>query len=435
MTRTRRIVLACLLLSCGLSVSLGFFLERTKPDLMLDFKGVYFDARCLLQHTDAYKTGEPLRAYLAEGTDRTMPPVGLQQVLTRDVYLPTASVFIAPFAMLQLGPAQVLWMTLTASSLLLAGFLMWDLGAKYAPVISACLICFVLANSEVLFATGNPSGVAIGLCVVAVWCFFKNRFVWVGVLCLAISLAIKPHDAGLVWLYFLLAGGIHRKRALQTLVVTAVFGLAAIVWVTPISPHWMQELHSNILTACGPNDPALNSVVRSGTGMIINLQSAIYVFRDDSRVYNLISYLVCGLLLLVWSICTLRARFSLARAWLALAAVVPLTLLVTYHRPYDAKLLLLTVPACALLWAEGRPIRWVALVASTAAIVSTADIPLTILLTLTRNLHISNVGISGHILTVVLMRPVPLILLAIGIFYLWVYVRRASTGDATAEPG
>jgi len=73
--------------------------------------------------------------------------------------------------------------------------------------------------------------------------------------------------------------------------------------------------------------------------------------------------------------------------------------------------------------------------ASTAAIVSTADIPLTILLTLTRNLHISNVGISGHILTVVLMRPVPLILLAIGIFYLWVYVRRASAEDAAAEPG
>jgi hypothetical protein len=158
--------------------------------------------------------------------------------------------------------------------------------------------------------------------------------------------------------------------------------------------------------------------------MVINLQSVICVFRDDPRIYNSVSYLVCGSLLLVWSVCTLRARFSPARAWLALAAVVPLTLLVAYHRPYDAKLLLLTVPACALLWAEGGPIRWVALGLSTAAIVSTADIPLTILLTLTRNLHISTVGISGKLLTVVLMQPVPLILLAMGIFYLWIYVRR-----------
>jgi len=74
-------------------------------------------------------------------------------------------------------------------------------------------------------------------------------------------------------------------------------------------------------------------------------------------------------------------------------------------------------------------------VVSTAAIVSTADIPLTILLALTRNLHISTVGISGKMLTVVLTRPVPLILLAMGIFYLWIYVRRASTADAAAEPG
>jgi hypothetical protein len=159
--------------------------------------------------------------------------------------------------------------------------------------------------------------------------------------------------------------------------------------------------------------------------MIINLQSAIYIFRDDPRVYNLVSYLVCGALLLVWSVSTLRSRFSQRRAWLALAAVVPLTLLVTYHRPYDAKLLLLTVPACALLWSEGKPIRWIALLVTTAGIVSTADIPLTILLTLTRNLHISTVALSGQLLTVLLMRPIPLILLAMAIFYLWLYMRHA----------
>jgi hypothetical protein len=30
----------CLLLSCCISVSLGFCLDRAKPDLMMDFKGV-----------------------------------------------------------------------------------------------------------------------------------------------------------------------------------------------------------------------------------------------------------------------------------------------------------------------------------------------------------------------------------------------------------
>jgi hypothetical protein len=63
-------------------------------------------------------------------------------------------------------------------------------------------------------------------------------------------------------------------------------------------------------------------------------------------------------------------------------------------------------------------------VASTAAIVSTADIPLIIIMALTRNLHISTEGVSGQMLTVMLTRPAPLFLLAMGILYLWIYTRR-----------
>jgi hypothetical protein len=344
-----------------------------------------------------------------------------------DVYLPTTSIFVAPFAMLPWGTAQVLWAVLGIGSLIFAAFLMWDSGASYAPVISCCLICFLLANTEAFFATGNSAAIVVSLCVAAVWCFLKNRFVWVGILCLAISLAIKPHDAGLVWLYFLLAGGVHRKRALQTLVVTAVLGLATITWVTPIAPHWMQELHTNILLDQLPgkvNNPGPTTLNSRGPGMIIDLQSAISFFRDDPRIYNSVSYLVCGALLLAWVVRTLRVQFSPERAWFALAAVVPLTMLVTYHRPYDAKLLLLAIPACAMLWAERKPIRWLALLVTSAGIVFTADIPLTVLLIFTQNLHLSMEGLFGQMLALVLMRPAPLILLAMGIFYLWIYMRR-----------
>ena len=101
----------------------------------------------------------------------------------------------------------------------------------------------------------------------------------------------------------------------------------------------------------------------------------------------------------------------------------------TYHRPYDAKLLLLTIPVCALLWAEGGPIRWIALPVNTAALLLTGDIPLTILLILTRNLHLSASSLSGQIVTVVLARPVPFALLCLGIFYLWVYLRLPSRNN------
>jgi hypothetical protein len=121
---------------------------------------------------------------------------------------------------------------------------------------------------------------------------------------------------------------------------------------------------------------------------------------------------------------TLRLSFSPAKAWIALAAVVPLTMLVTYHRPWDAKLLMLTVPACAILWAEGGPIAWIALLTNAIGMVLTGDIPLAVLSIVFNKLHVDTDGILGQMLTLVMIRPASLILLAMSIFYLWVYLRR-----------
>jgi hypothetical protein len=288
-------------------------------------------------------------------------------------------------------------------------------------------MCFLLANCESFFCAANTAGIVVSLCAVAVWCFLKQRFVWAGVLCMAVSLAIKPHDAGFVWLFFLLAGGTYRKRALQTLFIFIVFSLSAFLWISHVAPHWAGDWQDNMATISaqgGLNDLSLNSLTSRSGGVITDLQSDIIVFCNDPRIYNLASYLVCSALLLVWSVRTLKARFSRAGALLALAAVVPLTMLVTYHRPYDAKLLLITIPACAMLWAEGGLTRWFALLVTTAGVVFTADIPSIILFILGTHLHISTAGVFGKILTVLLMRPTPLVLLAMGIFYLWMYMRR-----------
>jgi hypothetical protein len=98
-------------------------------------------------------------------------------------------------------------------------------------------------------------------------------------------------------------------------------------------------------------------------------------------------------------------------------------MLVTYHRPWDAKLLLLTVPACAMLWSEGGKIAWIALIANTAGFVLTGDVPLASLSIIANKLHVKTTGIMGKIMTVVLLRPASLILLVMGVFYLWVYLR------------
>ena len=222
----------------------------------------------------------------------------------------------------------------------------------------------------------------------------------VGILCLAVSLALKPHDAGLVWLYFLLAGGAYRKRALQTLAATIAISLPAVLWVGQVSPHWIQELHSNVLTLSvhgGLLDPGPASTGSHGLDMLVSLQAGLSVFWDDPRFYNLASYLVCAPLVLAWGWVTLRTRPSARNAWLALAAIAALSMLPVYHRQVDARLLLLTVPACAMLWAEGGRIGRLALAVTTAGLVLTGDIPWAIFYSLISKLHLPATALMGNI--------------------------------------
>ncbi|MGH9560515.1 MAG: hypothetical protein ACRD3S_03590, partial [Terracidiphilus sp.] len=279
-----------------------------------------------------------------------------------------------------------------------------------------------------LLGLGNLSALVESLCIVSVCCFLQDRCPRVGILCLGISLALKPQIAGLVWCYFLLAGGIFRKRALQTLLVVGALALPAALWVSSVSSQWSQELLANLhtLAARGSvNDPGPHSLTFRSVDTVISLQSTFSLIRDDPRFYNLASYLTCGLLLLAGAVRTLTSPFKKQNAWFALASVALLSMLPVYHRAYDAKLLLLAVPACALLWREGGRLKWVAGVMTTLAIASTSDVPVTILLGLMNGMkHIDTA--QGRLLTAFFFHPAPLILLATGSFYLWVYFRRTA---------
>ncbi|MGA2049293.1 MAG: glycosyltransferase family 87 protein [Terracidiphilus sp.] len=431
------IALLLILASCGLSALWGTALMHSVSGGMTDFKALYSGARCLIQHADPYKESEFLRVFQADGGTIPADPMAaslFRRAVLVCVNMPSALFLMLPFAHLPLGVAYTLWMLLMAAGLGLAAFLMWTVGARKAPRISLFLLCVLLANCVILFKDGNAAGIVVGLCAVAAWCFLEDRFVPAGIVCLALSLAFKPHDAGLVWLYFLLAGGTLRKRALQTLLVTAALCVPAFLWVSHVAPNWLPEMQSNLHQAAahgGLNDPGPSSISFHHPDPIIDLQAFISVFRDNPRFYVPAAYLVSGSLVLLWAITTMRARFSRRNAWFALAAIAALTMLISYHRQHDAKLLLLTVPACAMLWAEGGLIRWSALAANTAGIIVTGDIPATTLSLLTGHMAVG-AGIVGHMKTALMVRPAPLFLLVIAIFYVWVYVRRAAPRSEAA---
>ena len=152
--------------------------------------------------------------------------------------------------------------------------------------------------------------------------------------------AFRPHGCGWAWFvlgfpwpsnltmpgsygsYFVLAGGVYRKRALQSLLVTAAVGAASVLWLSHVAPHWMHDWSANLATISmrgGINEPSPNAVTGHLTPPVVDLQAAISVFRDDPRFYNTVTYLVCGALLLVWALWTLRSRFSRSHAWLGIS--------------------------------------------------------------------------------------------------------------------
>jgi hypothetical protein len=438
MTKTRRLCLFFLMLSGAISVFWGFSIGLKNSGGPTDFQAVYFGARCLIQHHNPYSVNELSAVYAAAKDEVPLPTERQRKLVELYVNMPTSFVVFAPFEFLPLRFAQLIWMLLTATSLVLSGILFWGLCKDLAPVLAACLIGFLLVNCEYVFSTGNTGGFVVGLALVATWCFIEERFVVAGILCMAVSLAIKPHNGGLIWLYFLMSGGIHRKRAIQVLTVTMFLGILAVLWLSLVAPSWMNDWQTN-MTAISQrgsfNDPGPTAVVANSFAKVISLQAVFSVFRDVPKFYNASTYLVCVPLLLVWLFVTLRSRSSQERDWLALAAIVPLTLLVTYHRVYDAKLVLLTVPACTMLWARGGSVRWLALGLSAAGIVVCSDIPLILLDWFAQGLHLSTAALSGQILTVVLGRPATVFLFMMGVFYLWAYVRSAYFSSGSALPG
>jgi len=97
-------------------------------------------------------------------------------------------------------------------------------------------------------------------------------------------------------------------------------------------------------------------------------------------------------------------------------------MLVSYHRPYDAKLLLLAIPAVSML---NHDDRWhkLALAVSTLAVFFTSDLPLAFLAVLVRSFHFAAPASSARVLLLPILRPAPLALLLMAVVFLWVYLR------------
>ena len=439
MTDEHRDGLYLLILGSFVLLILGSVLSTTSRVDMIDYRAMYYPARCIMHHCDPYSEIDVLNLARSEGGVRPSDTDRSNSHFARYLYLPTTFTITVPFALLPWEVSRTLWMAFIGMGFIAAAFLMRDVGSIHAPFLAGTLAGFFLANNELLMVVGNVAGIAIVLCIIAAWCFVCNRFVGCGIFFFAMSLLLKPHDSGLVWLYFLLAGGIYRRRALQTFTATVALGLPGVVWTYIVAPNWIHEFLENLAVDAMPGqraDPAIASLGSHGLSMMVNLQTIFSSFWHDPRIYNNASFLVCGPILLVWIMAVLRSRHTPSTAWIALASAAALTMLPFYHRQYDTKLLLLTIPGCALLWSEGGAVGWIALILECAAFMLTGDLSWIALLALLEHGLPTKMALTESILKYVQIFSSPLTLLLIGSFYLWVYVRwdNSAQRERTALP-
>jgi hypothetical protein len=421
MTRARTDGLYLMLLGGTIFVAMSFLLVIVGKAPLHDFRTAYYSGACLLEHCDPYSENDINRLYSKEVPLPSVPDRD-RIVVTKNIYLPSAFPFTVPLALLPEKLGLELWILAIAGSFLLATFLIWKIAANHAPLIAAALLCFCVANSGSLIYFTNPAGFVVPFCVLAVLSFVYDRFVPLGIACFAIGLAFKPHDGGLIWLYFLLAGGLYRRRALQTLAVVAALSVPALFWVRHVAPNWLHEFSANMSAFSGPgdmNDPR----GPHGACMMTNLQTVTSFFWINPRTYNFATYLVCVPLLLGWIYVTLRAKRTDANTWFALASIAAFSVLPIYHRQYDAKLIILAIPALAILWRKRDRLAWAALGVTAIAFFFDGDFPWVIFFQFASKLHLLDSGANQSLGLVLADFPVPLSLLAMNGFYLWVYAR------------
>ena len=436
MTHSKQTCVYLMFLCAGLSLAWGALLNRGTPGGIMGFPGIYYGTSCLIHGCDPYNRGELEAFYQQQNPSASAESVQRRQSVTLYVNLPPTFLFVAPFALLPLKAAQLLWGSCIVACFLIAAWLICSAAAPDAPVLSVALVCIVLANCEIIFAGGNTAGFVVSLCLIATWCLLNDTAILAALVCFAASLVMKPHDGGLVWLCFLLAGGIYRKRALKILAVAIVLVGVSVLWVSHVAPHWPSELRLNLQTISAPNginDPGPHSIGVLTPDMIIDLQTVVSILFSRAALYNAVTYVLCGVPLILWAFAIKRSRKTLDNLWFALAVAAPLAMLFTYHRSYDAKLILLCLPACAALWKRRDRSGWIAASLMLATTLVIGDIPMALLVFRLNQSHLAADTLGGKFAMIALARPAPILLSLLTGFFLWVYWNRTNSQSTANE--
>jgi len=317
-----------------------------------DFVPVYTGARCLLHGCNPYDTSQLEQQFFQAGGHPAELPSWQIDV---PVYPPSTFLVLSPLALLKFPVARVLWFLLNGCLLVTAARLIQDMSPPQHRWLTTMLVCYFVITAEIVLVLGQPAVFAISLVIIGSYLFLRDRFVPAGAFLFLLSLAVKPQIGGMIMLYLLLRK-IHWRHAAMAMAGAGLLLLSAslILGHHPRSAAWTSTLRANLAATLSPSgsaDPRPENQQAIGD---LNLQSLTSIFFPQARTFNAVAYSIFLALLALGILVVLRTTASRETHFISLAALSVLSLMPVYHRFYDTRLLLLSIPAIGVIVQKRR---------------------------------------------------------------------------------
>jgi hypothetical protein len=333
-----------------------------------DFVPVYTGARCLLHGCNPYQPSQLEQEFFAgAGKPGEIPSWEIDM----PVYPPSTFLALVPLGLLKFPTARWVWYLLNGSLFVLAAAAIFSLCPQAYRWPAALLISFLVGSAGILLVLGQPGTFAISVSILGICLFLRGRLLWLATAFLLAGLAVKPQIGGFLVLY-LFVRGIHRRYAAFALLGAGALLVCGglILRHAPQSADWKTTLQNNLTSTLSPGgsaDPRPGNTQAIGD---INLQSLSSIFFPTPGAFNAVAYLCFVGLLGAGVGAVVRAPLSLETNLVALAALSVLSLLPVYHRFYDTRLLLLSVPGAMMVLHRRRTLGVVILVLTVLSSIS-----------------------------------------------------------------
>jgi Glycosyltransferase family 87 len=317
-----------------------------------DFVPVYTGARCLLHGCNPYDTTQLEQQFFQGGGRRGELPSWQIDV---PVYPPSTFLVLSPLALLQFPFARLLWFLLNGCLFVTAAGLIHSICPPSHRWLATILVSFFLVTAAILLVLAQPAVLAIALLVIGSYLFLRGRLLGLGAGLFMLSLAVKPQIGGFIVLYFL-AQRIYWRYAAVALAGAAAILLCAglILGHHPRSAGWASTLRANLSATLSPGGSADPRPANHQAVGDENLQTLTSIFFDDARRFNAVAYAVFLALLAAGILAARKTNAGLERHFLVLGTLSVLTLTPVYHRFYDTRLLLLSIPAVVIVFEKRR---------------------------------------------------------------------------------